>query len=72
MMLTRRIAQSSIVRVSVSLAPRSRKADRPQCESRVSDSRIPLLPGAGEEPGMRETVMTYIIRGISTVMTVRR
>jgi len=41
-----------------------------QCESRVSDSRISLLPRAGEGPGMRETVMTFIIRGISTVMTV--
>jgi len=39
-------------------------------ESPGRDSRISLLPCAGEGSGMGETVMIFLIRSVSTVMTV--
>ncbi|EXI68084.1 MAG: hypothetical protein AW08_01301 [Candidatus Accumulibacter adjunctus] len=61
---------SSLAPVSTRWQCPSAVASIHQCESRASDSRISLLPRTGEGPGPRATVMTFIIRGISTVMAV--
>ena len=42
----------------------------PLMKRRASDSRNSLLPSREKGQGKRGTVMTFIIRGISTVMTV--